>query len=346
MTDSSNRIAELLRQLSDTLIINASFLDDVGLLNGKTGVALFFFHLSRATGIGVYEEYAGDLVDQVCESLHQDMPVRYADGLAGIGAGIAYMIRQRFVDADADDALEEIDATIRHHILYHLPATPEMGAGIAGLGKYCTERLSGRAAAPDEVGACLLRVVEALSCPYSTYRGLLSAIHFLSGAAPLGVAPEKTAACLSCAVDKLEAMVREDVHLGKFPGVGFNPPAAAATLLLAADKTGNGVYAEKAQQYLQQYEQPFRPHLGKAQQAASLKWSCLYRHLGQKLGSDDFLQQAEEWLSCALTAEFEPHARMGLADGYAGAGMYLLSLSGKCSGEWLDIVPCYMENNQ
>jgi hypothetical protein len=346
MTDSSNSIAELLRQLSDTLIINASFLDNVGLVNGKTGVALFFFHLAQATGIDVYEEYAGDLIDQVCESLHQDMPARYADGLAGIGAGIAYMIRQRFVDADADDALEEIDSAVRHHILYHLPATPEMGAGIAGLGKYCTERLASRADVTAEVGACLLRVVEALSCPYSTYRELLSAIHFLSGALPLGVAPEKTAACLSRAVDKLEAMVREDVHLGKFPGAGFNPLAAAATLLHAADKTGVGVYAEKAQQYLQRYEQPFRPHLSKAKQAASLKWSCLYQHLGQKLGRDDFFRQAEEWLSYALTAEFEPHACMGLVDGYAGAGMYLLLLSGRCSGEWLDIVPCYMENSQ
>jgi hypothetical protein len=48
MTDC-DRIAEQLRQLSDTLIINASFLNDIGLLNGKTGIALFFFHLAQAT---------------------------------------------------------------------------------------------------------------------------------------------------------------------------------------------------------------------------------------------------------------------------------------------------------
>jgi hypothetical protein len=345
MTDC-DRIAEQLRQLSDTLIINASFLNDIGLLNGKTGIALFFFHLAQATGIGVYEEYAGDLIDQLCESLHQDMSVHYTDGLAGLGVGIEYMIRERFIDADADETLEAIDNAIRHHILYHLPATPEICTGITGLGKYCMERQPGRSEVSDEDCACLQRVVDALSCPCSTYRELLSVIHFLSGVVPLRIAPDKTSAYLNYAVDKMETMVREDIHFGNFPGVGFNPLTAATTLFYAADKTGADIYSEKAQQYLQLYEQPFRPHLSKAMQTASLKWSYLYQYLGQKIGSDDFLQQSEEWLNYALTTEFEHHTCMGLSDGYAGAGLYLLSLSGKSSGEWLNIVPCYVESNK
>jgi hypothetical protein len=345
MTDSS-RITEQLRQLSDTLIINAGFMDDIGLLNGKTGVALFFFHLAQATGTDVYEEYAGDLIDRICESLHQDMSVCYTDGLAGFGAGMEYMIRQRFIDADTDEPLEDIDSAIRHDILYHLPATPEISAGMTGLGKYCTERLSGRTEITDDDRTCLLRIVDALSCPYSTYRALLGIIHFLSGVVPLGIAPDKTGAYLNYAVDKMETMVHEDVHFGIFPGAGFNPLTAATTLLHAAEKTGYGIYSEKARQYLQLYEQPFRPHLGKAMQTASLKWSYLYQYLGKKFGNEDFLQQSEKWLNYALTTEFERHARMGLSDGYAGAGMYLLSLSGKCTGEWLDIVPCYEENHQ
>jgi hypothetical protein len=345
MTDS-NKITEQLRQLSDTLIINAGFMDDVGLLNGKTGVALFFFHLAQATGTDVYEEYAGDLIDRICESLHQDMSVCYTDGLAGFGTGMEYMIRKRFIDADADETLEEIDNTVWHHILYHLPATPEIGAGMTGLGKYCTERLSGRTEIPDDSRTCLLRVVDALSCQYNTYGELLGVVHFLSGVVSLGIAPDKTDAYLNYAVDRMETMVYEDAHFGFFPGTGFNPLTAAMTLLHAAEKTGYDIYFEKAQQYLQLYEQPFRPHLDKATQTASLKWSYLYQYLGKKFGNADFPQQSEEWLNYALTAEFERHARMGLLDGYAGAGMYLLSLSGKCAGEWLDIVPCYEENSQ
>ncbi|MDR0574969.1 MAG: hypothetical protein LBG96_13260, partial [Tannerella sp.] len=177
MTDSS-KITEQLRQLSDTLIINASFPDDVGLLNGKTGVALFFFHLAQATGTDAYEEYAGDLIDRICESLHQDMSVCYTDGLAGLGAGMEYMIRKRFIDADADETLEEIDNTVWRDILNHLPATPEIGPGMTGLGKYCTERLSGRTEIPDDHRTCLLHIVDALSCPYNTYGELLGVVHF------------------------------------------------------------------------------------------------------------------------------------------------------------------------
>ena len=61
-----------LQRISETLINNASLMDDVGLLNGKTGIALFLFHLANRTENNVYAEYAGDLIDQICESLRSE----------------------------------------------------------------------------------------------------------------------------------------------------------------------------------------------------------------------------------------------------------------------------------
>jgi len=86
--------SKCLQRVAETLIINANLMYDVGLLNGKMGIALFFFHLARKTGISVYEEYAGELIDQICESLPRDMSVRYVDGLAGIGVGIEYLCQK------------------------------------------------------------------------------------------------------------------------------------------------------------------------------------------------------------------------------------------------------------
>jgi hypothetical protein len=45
------------RRLIDMLLLHSSFIDNLGLLNGKTGIAVFFYHLARQTGNSVYEDY-------------------------------------------------------------------------------------------------------------------------------------------------------------------------------------------------------------------------------------------------------------------------------------------------
>ena len=125
-----------MQRISDTLIASSDFLKNIGLLTGKTGIALFFFHLARATGNRKYEDYAGELTDQTCESLQQLASVDYADGLAGFGAGMEYMIQQRFIDVDADETLEDVDSVIREHTPYYLDSASE---NFVGLGKYFTQ---------------------------------------------------------------------------------------------------------------------------------------------------------------------------------------------------------------
>jgi hypothetical protein len=41
------------------LFLHASFLDNLGLMHGKMGIAICFYHLSRQTGSEIYENYAG-----------------------------------------------------------------------------------------------------------------------------------------------------------------------------------------------------------------------------------------------------------------------------------------------
>jgi len=343
MTDNK-QITAYLRHISDRLTGNRSSLDNNGLLNGQTGIALFFFHLARGTGNNVYEEYAGELIDRICESLHPDMPAGYADGLAGLGVGMEYMIRQGFIDANADELLEDIDNIILHHTLYYLPPSPEISLGITGFGKYYTERLSNRTENPKDATKkkYLDEIIKALSCPYNTCGELLSVIHFLSGVIPWGVAPETTGAYLNYALDKLETLVYEDQHFGKNPGQ-FNPLIAASVLCQASEKTGNSTCFDKAGHYLQRYEPGFRAHIDRDLPMNMLKWSFLYSYLGKKVQSSEFLHLSEKCLNAFLTKESDQNAPVGLLDGYAGAGMYLLSLNNQCTDDWLDIVPCYVE---
>ena len=102
----------LLKRIANHQMLHGSFCRDVGLMNGKMGVVLFFFHYSRHTGNVLYEDFAGELLDEVVEGLHADLPIRFSDGLCGIGWGIEYLIQNRFIEGDSDDVLKELDYKI------------------------------------------------------------------------------------------------------------------------------------------------------------------------------------------------------------------------------------------
>jgi hypothetical protein len=82
-----------------------------GLLNGKTGISLFFFHYGRYTGHSLYNEYARYLIELVKSQIHDDYPLDYERGLAGVGAGLDYLQKNGFYDA-GDDFMDMVDSRI------------------------------------------------------------------------------------------------------------------------------------------------------------------------------------------------------------------------------------------
>ena len=69
------------------LTINSSFIGDLGLFHGRMGIILFFAHYARATQSKHYEDFAGCLLDELYEEIHEDLPVNLENGLCGIGWG-------------------------------------------------------------------------------------------------------------------------------------------------------------------------------------------------------------------------------------------------------------------
>ena len=63
--------SELLKRIANHLIINSSFLDNLGLFHGKMGIVIFFYHYSRYTHNPLYEEFAGELLDEIFEEIHK-----------------------------------------------------------------------------------------------------------------------------------------------------------------------------------------------------------------------------------------------------------------------------------
>lgn len=102
-------IEKQIETLADHYLLAGSFLPRMGVVDGKTGLALFFFHYYRHTGHPVYQEFAHQLIDEIYDHLDSRTPVNLGFGLLGFGWALAYLHRQGFVEGCLDEILEEID---------------------------------------------------------------------------------------------------------------------------------------------------------------------------------------------------------------------------------------------
>lgn len=113
----------------------------LGLINGKMGITIALFRYAHLSGELAYEEVASELLDEVCERLDYSMPVSFGDGLCGIGWGIEYLIRQKYIEGDADLILEEIDRVVIAMIHLRRITKIDLEEGLCGIGKYLIGRI-------------------------------------------------------------------------------------------------------------------------------------------------------------------------------------------------------------
>ena len=137
-----SNIENRLRRIANVLMLNAGHIDNPGLFNGKMGISIFFYLYGRYTGNEVFSDYAGELIDEIYEEINTNTPVDFQNGLSGIGWGIEYLVENKFVDADTDEALSEIDNAIYRNI-YSNPVLLDNGDDLFGYGLYFVSRLRG-----------------------------------------------------------------------------------------------------------------------------------------------------------------------------------------------------------
>ena len=129
------------QHIINTLLLNASFIDNIGLMHGKMGISIFFFHLALQTKNKIYEDYAGELIDEIYEEITDNTPVDFENGLAGIGWGIEYLVQNGFIEADTDEVLEEFDNRIFKELIYNTPKEIGLLNGLLGIGAYFLKRI-------------------------------------------------------------------------------------------------------------------------------------------------------------------------------------------------------------
>lgn len=133
-----------LKDYTERLIEKGKSFTDIGLWNGKMGIAIFLLHVSRITQDEKYENEASELIDAVYKQLSLDLPFTFDKGLLGIGCGFEYIINQRFVNADSDEILSEIDLWVRNIIDFRLSNNLSLSEGVCGVGYYLYCRLKNR----------------------------------------------------------------------------------------------------------------------------------------------------------------------------------------------------------
>jgi lantibiotic modifying enzyme len=133
-----------LETIVDTLLMEGSLVECNGLIHGKMGIAVFFFHYARHTGDELYEEYALELIESVMNDISLKTPVHYWRGLAGIGCAIEYLSQQKFLEIDSDDVLEDFDRCIFDAIMCYHDTDVSLFDGLSGLGRYCLRRIINR----------------------------------------------------------------------------------------------------------------------------------------------------------------------------------------------------------
>lgn len=129
------------QKIINTLLLNASFIDNLGLMHGKMGISILFYHLARKYRNKIYEDYASELIDEIYEEITANTPVIFENGLAGIGWGIEYLVQNKFIEADTDEVLEEFDNRIFKELIYNTPKEIGLLNGIVGIGAYFLKRI-------------------------------------------------------------------------------------------------------------------------------------------------------------------------------------------------------------
>lgn len=101
-----------LLSIANHLLLRTSFMTNLGLFYGKMGSVLFFVHYAKYTNNSIYDDFASEILDEIYEDIHTEMPVYFSNGLCGIAWSIEYLLQQGYMEGESDEVLSDLDAKI------------------------------------------------------------------------------------------------------------------------------------------------------------------------------------------------------------------------------------------
>ena len=140
-----------LKNISQILMKQCFEIQNPGLLHGKMGLVVFFFHYAQFIGNSLFEEKALELMERIQQQIALQPDMDYANGLTGIGVGIEYLAQHGFIDNDTDDILEAVDSQVYLNIAFKNHSDVDSCTFLAELGRYLLFRIHNPAAGDHKI---------------------------------------------------------------------------------------------------------------------------------------------------------------------------------------------------
>jgi len=126
---------------AESLFLTSQLSEEIGICSGTMGNVVYLFSLYHLTKNKKYELYGNELLGLIYDKISLDMPICYDNGLSGIGAGIEYIISNKFVKGCSNEVLYDIDLAIINGIEARCVNSLSFSKGICGIGFYLYLRL-------------------------------------------------------------------------------------------------------------------------------------------------------------------------------------------------------------
>ena len=315
-------ISNILSEVTNHLMINGSMVFISGLLYGKLGISLFFFHYARYTGNSLYEEYARCLVDLVKAQIHDDYPLDYERGLAGVGAGLDYLKKHGYYDVGSE-LMYMIDSKIIKMVDY------ERRVGLlTGFGRYLMSRYETNPAMKDS----LIRLIDLLINPSAPVQTNSDSLSLLCDLCSLGIREEMIESCLSDSMDALIKDVEKEPISGKlFTLIKLSQIPSCSLCRTAACDALSDIFTKKRAQFAD---------------INSFQWLLQCEKLVKENEFHFFLPKIKSKIEKNI-ASFDPskldelfsnHQDFAFQGGYAGLGMALISILDTDHVSWINLL--------
>lgn len=131
---------ECLREWVEHLMLYSANAMEPGLYVGKMGLCVCLAECARFFQDKIFVDLAGDLLEDVLETIDSSLPVNFSEGLCGIGWGIEYLLQQECLSGDSDIVLEDFDKQIMITDINRMTDF-SIATGLAGIAYYVHARL-------------------------------------------------------------------------------------------------------------------------------------------------------------------------------------------------------------
>jgi len=120
--------------------------DNIGVMGGKAGIALFFFYYAKLTGDDKYADYGVELISDIFDAINDAKGYilhTHAGGLAGVGWTVEHLAQNDFIDTDTDEVLEALDPYLHKTMIHDITnENYDFLHGAVGNGVYFLSRLA------------------------------------------------------------------------------------------------------------------------------------------------------------------------------------------------------------